>query len=441
MKTICKIEAMATVRSLTIGSLLITVIAQAPMASAEVKFRGFGSIVAGQTLSASNDQTVLGYTDTIDFKRESLFALQAEADLDENLTATMQLISRGNNSYDTELEWAYVTYAIQDNLKLSAGRIRAPYYRYSDFLDVHYALNWITGPERVYAFDFPGYDGLSLLHNTSLGPIDSSLQLTYGSTDGFSGSTPLHLENQMGINWVGTWEWLTVRSSYLQANIDIDLASVDSVVSGLTTLSTGMQQVAAGFGAAGEGFSPYATAYSNAASLMLSGVDEALIKDDQGRFMGAGFSIDRNALVVDSEFTYYEADHSMVPKTTAYYLTVGWRFGPTLVYTTYSREKADAPFAVANTVSDLTSMANSLAPYAGVPQLTGLVTGATQLAYGAKGLRDTLVASEADLVNVNIGLRWDFHPSAAFKVAYEQHNDRIKDQDGSVIRAAIDLVF
>jgi hypothetical protein len=381
------------------------------------------------------------YTDTLDFKQGSLFALQADADLDENLTATMQLMSRGSKSYDVEFEWAYLTYQIQDGLKLSAGRIRAPYYRYSDFLDVHYALNWITAPERVYAFDFPSYDGLSLLHNTSLGPIDSSLQLIYGSSDGFTGSAPLHFENQMGVNWVGTWEWLTVRSSYLQADIDIELTSVGAVAAGMQTLGSGMQQVAAGFGAAGANFSPYAIAYNNAATLLLGGVDDALIKDDKGRFMGAGFSIDRNALVVDSEVTYYEADHSMVPKTTAYYLTVGWRFGPTLVYTTYSREKADAPFAVANTISDLTLVADSLSDYAAVPALAPLVAGATALADGAMDLRRQLVAGETDMVNINVGLRWDFHPSAAFKLAYENHKNRITDKDGSVVRAAIDLVF
>ncbi len=441
----CKVESMAAVRSLTVGSLVITAIAQVPVASAEVNLRGFGSIVAGKALSTSDDQAILGYTDTLDFKRESLFALQADADLDENLTATMQFMSRGKADFDVNVEWAYLTYEINDGLKLSAGRIRAPYYRYSDFLDVHYALNWVTAPERVYAFEFPGYDGLSLMHNTSFGSIDSALQIIYGNTEGEIGSGRLITKGQTGVSWVGAWEWLSVRLSYLSTKeVELNLAQLDATAASVNALATGLGNVGAGFAQvalADPTFSPYATAYSDASVLMLNAANNITINGDKGIYEAFGFSIDRDKLVIDSEISYFEVENALLPSPTSYYMTVGWRFGPTLVYTTYSREQADAPYAITDKITDLTSVANSLTPYAGVPQLATLVDGATQLASGAKQLRNGLLGSEVDIVNWNIGMRWDFHPSAAFKVSYEKSNDRIKDTDGAAIRAAVDLVF
>jgi hypothetical protein len=148
--------------------MMVALLVSAAGASAEINFRGFGSVVGGQAVSVDEGQKVLGYTDTVNFKQDSLMALQMDSDLGDGLSATMQLISRGKDDFDLNVEWAYLTYELTDELQVSAGRIRAPFYRYSDFLDVRYAYNWVTAPERVYAFDFPGYDGLSFLYNKSV---------------------------------------------------------------------------------------------------------------------------------------------------------------------------------------------------------------------------------------------------------------------------------
>jgi hypothetical protein len=121
-------------------------------ANAEVRINGFASIVGGKSLE--DDRGRYGYDDDISFKNESVFALQISADLQEKLSATAQIVARGNNDFDAEFEWAYLTYEFNDELQLSAGKMRVPFYRYSDFIDVGYAYRWVRPPESVYSIPF-----------------------------------------------------------------------------------------------------------------------------------------------------------------------------------------------------------------------------------------------------------------------------------------------
>ena len=46
----------------------------------------------------------MGYDDNIDFSQQSNFAIQFDADIND-VTATAQLIARGENDYDVDMEW------------------------------------------------------------------------------------------------------------------------------------------------------------------------------------------------------------------------------------------------------------------------------------------------------------------------------------------------
>lgn len=456
---------------LAVAIAAFSVIAQS---HAEINFRGFGSFVAGVGTGLEEGQSVLGYDDTVDYKRGSLLALQMDGDMGDGLSATMQLMSRGVNNFEVDVEWAYLTYQINDEIQLSAGRIRAPFYRYSDFLDVRYAYNWVSAPARVYAFEFPGFDGFSLLHTTSIGPIDSSLQVIAGELNDVSASTPIHFENLAGLSWIGSWEWLTTRASYLRAKVTIPESSVEAAAGGFDYLGSlmldggnidmGGMDVAvpsvvdslAGVALAAQPFDPnfsrrlnaYSAAYNQLGTAYVGSVDDIRMREDSGYYVGLGFSIDRNSLIVDGEWTLYEAEDSLVGKTSAYYLTAGWRFGPTVVYATYSREQMDAPNDVANLIPDISLVAAAMATDGGfnalgaldpnVLQVQGLALSlANESAKAVKGL----AGAETDIVNTQLGVRWDFHPSAALKFAYEIEDNKITDEDGGVFRTAIDFVF
>ena len=159
-------------------ALVLSSVIMAWNTQAEITFNGFASIVGGVT--TSSDETLYGYDDSFDFAQGSLFALQATSDLDNVLGVTAQIVSRGSEDWDPTFEWAYISYEATDELRLLAGRQRAPFYMFSDFLDVSYAYSWITPPTGVYDLIFDTFDGLGAIYNTNFGDFDSTFQFLYG---------------------------------------------------------------------------------------------------------------------------------------------------------------------------------------------------------------------------------------------------------------------
>ncbi|MBC6907176.1 porin [Saccharophagus sp. K07] len=364
--------------------------------AADIQFRGFASFVGGSTLSS--DDTLYDYDDTLNFRHESLMALQVDAKLDEKLKATMQIIGRGENSYDPVIEWAYLTYDISEQLQVSAGRIRIPFYRYSDFIDVRYAYNWINVPQTVYGLEFPGYDGLSFVYNNQLGSWDSTLQVIYGQFEGEAMGYEANLENLSGINWTVTRDWLTLRAGYMRAKATILITEYEQLASGV--------ELVGGL---------------NALDLSVLGSDIRLDGDD-GDFLGLAVGIDRNNFLFDVEYIQYKVSDSLLADTDAYYVSAGYRFGKWIPLLTYSKSKSDAPREVLNGIPS--AAADILMN--GVPLPLYLAGAASQ--------------AEDETTLIDLTLRYDFHHSAAFKIALTEEEDKAGEKN-RLLRFGVDLVF
>ncbi|MGR6874046.1 hypothetical protein ACU6U9_17445 [Pseudomonas sp. HK3] len=120
---------------------------------AEVKFSGFGSLVAGRTLDSDEKfnadfYDVGQYEDKTTFKAESVLGLQVTADISKGLKATGQLLAKGTDEYKPELDWYYLTYKATDDLTLMAGRRNIPMYYYSEFSEVGYAYPWMRSTSQ-----------------------------------------------------------------------------------------------------------------------------------------------------------------------------------------------------------------------------------------------------------------------------------------------------
>ena len=103
--------------------------------------------VDGVTLDGFDDQSG-------NFKQDAIFGLQITKQINESTSATGQLVSRGTSDYNTEASWAFVTYNANKDLDLRMGRLRIPFFYYSEFLEVGYAYNWIRTPSDVYSIPF-----------------------------------------------------------------------------------------------------------------------------------------------------------------------------------------------------------------------------------------------------------------------------------------------
>ncbi len=218
---------------------------------AEVKFSGFGSIVAGKTLGTVDDPINVGqrrdetftadfydvgqYTNDITFKAESVFAIQAVADLGEKLKITGQLVAKGTDDFEPEFDWYYVTYQATDNLTLMAGRRNIPMYYFSEFSEVGYAYPWMRPPSNLYWWQVTQFNGGQAMYDFTLGDFSNTVTVFYGNEysydnkemnyyDKLYGGSALSVDefwtDIMGINWNISGDFFDVRFVYFQNDRD-----------------------------------------------------------------------------------------------------------------------------------------------------------------------------------------------------------------------------
>lgn len=366
-------------------------------AQAEVVINGFASIKAG--IALDSDDTLYGYDDSLDFKNESLFAVQVMSDLGEKLSVTAQLMGRGSNDFDMDFEWAFLSYHLSDSVRINAGRLRTPFYKYSDFRDVGYAYDWLRVPQSVYGLGFDNIEGISMYHTTQLGNFDSSLQLIAGAYDGdavISGTrVNAEIKNILGVAWELSQDWYSFRAAYLVGEVTVGAETVQ--------LQPGVT-----FG------DFFAVLRASGVGAIADGID---ITKEDGEFFGLGFSIDRNDWLLVAEYNTVKVDNSFIADQKNFYVSLGHRFDSLTPYISY--EKEDNPAK-----EEIYAAYQAALP----PQLLIPVAG--------------IVASQArEATTYNLGLRYDFHPSAAFKVEYSNEKNDIADLRQDVIAFGVDVVF
>lgn len=354
---------------------------------AEVALNGFASVKAGTTFG--NNDTLYSYTDEVDFKPESLFAIQAQSDLGDQVSVTAQLMAKGNKDFNSEFAWAFVTYQATEHVRINAGRIRVPFYKYSDYLDVGYAYDWARTPRSVYDVPFDSMDGTSAIISSTLGDWQSSIQLNVGAFNGNVSvegvQSPAKMQNILGGSWELNNDWFSTRVAYFQADVTINSTALDPLLAGLTQYG-----------------------FANVAK----NIDFA---DDRGSFFGIGFGIDKQDWLVNAEFTKVEIDHSFMAQRDSWFASVGHRVGVWTPYVSYevNRDKSDP--SIYSTIPT-------------VHPLRPLVAG--------------LVDSQEDNTKVyNIGFKYDFHSSAAFKAELTKADNTLTNKTTTLLTLGVDLVF
>jgi len=166
-------------------------------AKADIKFSGFGSIIAGKTLGSVEDPFNPGqkrdeiltadfydvgqYTNDLTFKAESIFALQAVADIGNELSVTAQLVAKGVDDFEPEFDWYYLTYQASDNLTLMAGRRNIPMYYFSEYSEVGYAYPWMRPPSNLYWWQITQFNGVHAMYSFDWGDYSNTVTAFYGN--------------------------------------------------------------------------------------------------------------------------------------------------------------------------------------------------------------------------------------------------------------------
>lgn len=341
-------------------------------AQAEVNISGFASINGGKVLSGTGvphygvEPTFLAdypivsaYTEEFSFKPESLFGLQVSADLTEGLTATAQVVARGANNFNAEFEWAYLSYELNENWTVQAGKKRLPLFYYSDFYDVGYAYVWMRPPADNYTWQVFNYDGVNVLYNTLVGDWSLMANVYTGREDSpdnklltdffFRESTREMWNDILGGVFKASKDWFEVRATYMSYTNERYRAGE------LVTWENGSTE-------------------------------------RKGKFYGLAMNADFENLFILTELNRLDLGGNL----DTFMVSTGYRFDTVTPYVSYSKFKGEGDDAEQHSTT-------------------------------------------------SVGVRWDFHASAAFKVQY----DRVKDDsyslavagDSKAITFGVDLVF
>jgi len=185
------------------------------------------------------------------FAGDSKMGLQFNYKMDDKADATVQLLARsrgqslGNSSdpWQVSAEWAYLGYQVTDDLKVRMGRLRIPFYMYSETLDVGYTYPWVRPPMEMYVTAITSYNGADMLYKFSTGSMNHTLQLftgassstaTYGNNDTVEA---VDIQDMAGINLtssVGSW---TFRAMATHLSINGDVAQRADTVFDAGTLA------------------------------------------------------------------------------------------------------------------------------------------------------------------------------------------------------------
>jgi hypothetical protein len=219
----------------------------------KLKINGF--MTAG--VSYGDDPVEGGYEidKNPNFRGDALAGLQFNYALGENSSAVVQLVSRsrGNESWETNAEWAYIAYGVSNNLDARMGRLRIPLYLYSETLDVGYSYPWVRPPLQLYQTTLTSYDGADMLYKFSTGSVNHTLQPFAGSstsnnqTDNpygyfrvpvpanplgiaaMSAELQLDFKDLYGITLNSTYDSWTTKLTMMHLTLDGTLMAVDNM--------------------------------------------------------------------------------------------------------------------------------------------------------------------------------------------------------------------
>ncbi|GAA0859980.1 porin [Aliiglaciecola litoralis] len=362
-------------------------------ANADVRINGFANLIGGIT---SSEDSLYGYDDSVSFSDESLFAIQVSGDINDKMTATGQIVAKGNDDYKAEFEWAYISYQATDNISVSAGRIRLPLFRYSASKDVGYSYHWVNAPRAVYDVPFNNLEGFRLDYNDYAGDWEYGFQLAAGTINstididngqgGFE-TVDFNAKNAILLTAEATYEWFKIRAVAGRGTSDFQPAILEQTF----------------------------------AQLPANIADSLRIDEDTSTFYGLGLEVDKFDWFVSAEITEVNIEESFSPKDTAYYVTAGIRQGKFTPSITYEVLDGDAEIRFLDQVAAL--------PEPFQAPVGAAVTGVQQ-AFASKYSMITL------------GLRYDMDTNVALKADISKYNDDLVEaDDATLMRLAVNYVF
>jgi hypothetical protein len=297
-------------------------------------------------------------------------------------SAVLQVVSeqRLDNSYRPAVEWANVKYQATPDLALRIGRIALPMFLGADSRKIGYTYPWVRPPVEVYgALPIPSSDGVDLVWRWSAGPLRNATQAVWGNAG------------------VRMWSSARLRANHLAGLSDtLDVGAFSARASVLTSVVT-----------------------MNAARRLFDRLDafepggDALAErydtdHKRSTVFSLGMSFDPGQWFVMAEGGRTRSN-SFLGKTTMFYTSAGYRWGPLTPYAGLATVRADMP-----------------TQEPGLP-LMGLSAPDRQAGFALNAGLNALLKTIPVQSTRSAGVRWDLQRNLALKLQY----NRVTPKDGS----------
>jgi hypothetical protein len=332
-----------------------------------IEFSGFGRVVAGYL--DESKAAFQEYENEVDLSQQSLIALQTDFKISNSLSISSQLLAHSSEERESGVEWLYLSYQPNDNWRFNIGKLRTPFFRYSETIDVGFAYPWILPPQQVYSgFLFSNYEGISGTYRFSYNDMNFDIEGYYGTYDGEitreDERVDLEADEIKGLIFTFNKGNLTARVSATQSS------DFFADVPAFTEFANALER--AGFD-------------ENAESLRFN-----------GKVTGYQANVNYDTLdyFLAAEWTRIKSDLLVVPQVDAYYLTAGYNFHPFQVHVTYSSSDTQNNVPV-----------NQIPP--------GISPELDQISFIYEQITGNL--PEYDLDSVTLGARWDMSYNTALK--------------------------
>jgi hypothetical protein len=310
------------------------------------------------------------------FNRLAKIGVQMTFNMDSQSSVVTQLVSRGENNWDTKAEWAYFKHDFNNGFSTKLGRIRLPAYQLSEFLDVGYANPYAQVPAETYdsLAPFSNIDGIDLSYTMDVGDNTLNLQLTHG----LAKDDEFDLKDLIAINAVFQTDTWNSRLGYARASLDvIKDSTIEQALGAYAGDTTGIE----------------------------------------GTFSSAGFTYDPGDLYFTAEATQLTLEGQLVDAD-AIYATVGYRIGrffPNITFATAeSTDDSERTLAAAAASTAYGSLA-ALQGLAGGGDATAIAT-LTALTTASAGLQ---AASNRNTQRIGLALKYDLSAGTALNVQYD----------------------
>ncbi|MCE4555383.1 hypothetical protein [Pelomonas cellulosilytica] len=228
---------------LALVGVLAAALAAPARADDALQISGFASLVAGKVLSGDRTEPFFRYdcpcfiadyghgalySERWQVKQESKVGIQGTYTFTPKLSATAQVVGRGVDGVKASLEWAYLSYDVNDSWTVQLGRKRLPIYYYSDFQDVGFAYTWVRPPADLYGWEIVNYNGANATYRGDWGGWAAKANVFFGRENSRDNlmqriyyDTPQNVtwKNIVGGDLVLTRGVLTTRATYIQSDV------------------------------------------------------------------------------------------------------------------------------------------------------------------------------------------------------------------------------